>query len=77
MSQQACAAILARKDKTVREDELKDFLIIQSATYSDSFLANRFIPKIFLLFDTFPRNHSGKVDKKLLREEIKRRMSSA
>lgn len=76
MFQQACAAILVRKGKTVREDELKDFLVKQQGTYSDSFLANRFIPEIFMFFDTFPSTHSGKLDKKRLREEIQRRMSA-
>ncbi|CAC5390265.1 unnamed protein product [Mytilus coruscus] len=76
MFQQACTAILVRKGKTVREDELQDFLVKQQGTYSDSFLANRFIPEIFMFFDTFPSTHSGKLDKKRLREEIQRRMSA-
>ena len=74
--QQACAAIVVRKDKTVREDELKDFLIKQKETYGNSFLANRFIPKIFMFFESFPRTHSRKLDRKRLGEDIQKRMSS-
>lgn len=76
MFQQACAAILVRKDKVVRGDELKDFLIKQRGTNSDSFLANRFIPEIYMIFDTFPSTHSGKLDRKRLGEEIQRRISA-
>lgn len=73
--QQACAAIVVRKDKTVREDQLKDFLIKQKETYGNSFLANMFIPKIFMFFESFPRTHSRKLDRKRLGEDIQKRMS--
>lgn len=76
MFQQACAAILVRQDKSVTEDELKNFLIKQKGTNGDSFLANRFIPEVFMFFESFPSTHSGKLDRKRLGEEIKRRMST-
>lgn len=72
--QQACAAILLRKNKVTTPEELDQFIRKQRGNYSDSFLATRHVPKTYLFFDSFPLTHSGKLDKKALMETIKSRL---
>ena len=72
--QQACAAILLRKDKVTTAEELDQFIRKQRGNYSDSFLATRHVPKTYLFFDSFPLTHSGKLDRKALIETSKSRL---
>lgn len=72
--QQACAAILLRKNKVTTAEELDQFMRKQRGNYSDSFLATRHVPKTYLFFDSFPLTHSGKLDRKTLKETIESRL---
>jgi len=56
------AFIVAKKDKTVHIDNLKIYL--------KGFLAEYKIPKDFIILEQFPRNASGKVLKRKLREMV-------
>jgi len=72
--QQACAAILLRKDKVTTAEELDQFIRKEIGNYSDSFIATRHVPKTYLFFDSFPLTHSCKLDRKALMETIKNRL---
>lgn len=72
--QHGCAAIVLKKNKTVTGEELVHFLTKEKGKYSESFLATLHVPKTFLFFESFPTTHSGKLDRKALKDEITRRL---
>ena len=72
--QHGCAAIILKKDKTVTVEELVNFLTKEKGKYAESFLGNLHVPKTFLFFESFPKTHSGKLDRKALKDEIKKRL---
>ena len=73
MFQLVCACVIAKPGTNLTSSDLRDFY---QAHYLDS--ANEafggFIPRMFLIFDEYPRLYTGKPDKKrLIQEAIKRR----
>ena len=72
------AAVVAKKDKISNEipvafiakEEDASINIDNLRKYLEGFLAKAKIPKKFIIIDTLPRNASGKVMKKTLREIV-------
>ena len=77
MFQLACACIIAKPEEELSIREVKDFYkSLYASTEREAF--GGFLPRMFLMFNEYPRLYTGKPDKKqLIQEAIKRKSEAA
>ena len=77
MFQLACACIIAKPEEELSVGEVKDFYkSLYASTEREAF--GGFLPRMFLMFNEYPRLYTGKPDKKqLIQEAIKRKSEAA
>lgn len=70
MFQEACACLIKKPDSTVSWENIKAFIENKSIAKQESIYFRVLIPKYHIFVDSFPRTASGKVAKKLLKEDV-------
>jgi acyl-CoA synthetase (AMP-forming)/AMP-acid ligase II len=70
MFQEAYACLINKPDSTVLWENIKDFIENKSIAKQESIYFRVLIPKYHIFVDSFPRTASGKVAKKLLKEDV-------
>ena len=70
--QLVCACIIAKPGFTLTTEEMKEFYMSRYLSQAGEAFSG-FIPRMFLMFDEFPRLYNGKPDKKRLTEEATKR----